>query len=112
MNRLIFFILAISTLTSFGKSTEERILYVVDSIAIIEDPEEEEGNLQKTDIETLTVVTNKAEIEKHGYTDIDKIFFIITKEYAKRPDDIRKIPTTKKMERKGGKWHAKGSTTP
>ncbi len=112
MKRTVFFILTILTLTTYGQGTEERVLYVVDSIAIIEDPGEEDGTLAETDIETLTVITNKGEIEKLGYKDLDKIIFINTKEFAKRPDDIKRIPTTKKMERKNGKWYYKGSTVP
>jgi antitoxin component YwqK of YwqJK toxin-antitoxin module len=112
MKRLIVCILTIMTLTTYGQGTEERILYVVDSIAIIEDPDEEDGTLAETDIETLTVVTNKLEIAEHGYKDLDKIIFIITKEFVRRADDVKKIPTTKQMERKDGKWYSKGSSTP
>lgn len=104
--------MTILTLTTYGQGAQERILYVVDSIAIIEDPDEEDGTLAETDIETLTVVTNKVEIEKHGHKDLDKIIFIITKEFAKRPDYIKKIPTTKQMERKDGKWYSKDSMVP
>lgn len=112
MRRIIFFILTGLTLTTYGQGTQEKVLYVVDSIAIIEDPDEEDGTLAETDIETLTVVTNKGEIEKHGYKDLDKIIFIITKEFAKRPDDKKKIPITRQMEQKDGKWYSKGSTVP
>jgi antitoxin component YwqK of YwqJK toxin-antitoxin module len=112
MKKIIFFIFTVLTLTTYGQGAQERVLYVVDSIAIIEDPDEEDGTLAETDIETLTVVTNKGEIEKHGYKDLDKIIFIITKDFAKRPDDIKKIPTTKQMERKNGKWFSKDSTVP
>jgi antitoxin component YwqK of YwqJK toxin-antitoxin module len=112
MKGLIFIILTILTLTTYGQGTEERILYVVDSIAIIEDPGEEDGTITETDIETLTVVTNKIDIEKYGHKDLDKIIFIITKEFAKRPNDIRKIPTTKQMEGKDEKWYSKDSRSP
>lgn len=112
MKGLIFYILTICTLTAYGQAKDEKILYVVDSIAIIKDPDPDEGTLVENDIETLTVVTNKIDIEKHGYKDITKIIFIITKEFFKRPDDIKRIPTTKQMERKNGKWHLLKSTTP
>lgn len=109
MKGLIFFILTVLPLTTYG---QEKVLFVVDSIKVIEDPGEEDGTLAETDIETLTVVTNKSEIEKYGYIDLDKIIFIITKEFANRPDNIRKIPTTKQMERKDGKWYAMDSAVP
>jgi antitoxin component YwqK of YwqJK toxin-antitoxin module len=112
MKKLILYVLTISSFVTYGQRTEERVLYVVDSIPIITDPGEEEGTLTENDIETLTVVTAKANIEKQGYKDLDKIIFIVTKEYAKRPIELRNIPTTKQMERKNGKWHIKGSSTP
>lgn len=104
--------MAIVSVTTYGQGTEERVLYVVDSIAIIDDPGEQEGTLTESDIETLTVVTNKADIETRGYKDLDKIIFIITKEYAKRPDELKRIPTTKKMERRKGRWYLTDSSTP
>ena len=100
------------SLATYGQATEERILYVVDSIAIMNEPSEEEAELKEVDIETLTVVTDKADIDKHGYKDLDKIIFIITKEYAKRPDDLKRIPTVRQMERRNGKWFLKKSLTP
>lgn len=112
MRRLIFYFLTIISIATYGQGSEERVLYVVDSIAIIEDPGEEEGSVTESDIETLTVVTTKADIERFGYKELDKIIFIITKEYAKRPEELRKIPTTKKMERRNGQWHLSKSTIP
>jgi antitoxin component YwqK of YwqJK toxin-antitoxin module len=112
MKKLILYVLIIIPFATYGQGKEERVLYVVDSIPIINDPGEEEGTLTKNDIETLTVVTNKLDLEKHGYKDLDKIIFIITKEYAKRPEELKKIPTIKQMERRSGKWHLKGSSTP
>jgi antitoxin component YwqK of YwqJK toxin-antitoxin module len=112
MKKLLLYVLTIISFVTHGQSTEERVLYVVDSIPIINDPGKDEGTLTENDIETLTVVTNKADIEKHGYKDLDKILFILTKEYAKRPAELRKIPTVKQMERKNGRWHLKGSSTP
>jgi antitoxin component YwqK of YwqJK toxin-antitoxin module len=112
MQKLLFYVLTIISIATYGQGTEERVLYVVDSIPVVNDPGEEEGTLMENDIETLTIVTNKTEIEKHSYKDIDKIIFIITKEYTKRPIELRSIPPVKQMERKAGKWHMKGSSMP
>ena len=111
MRGLIFSLLITITLTAAGQSGE-RILYVVDSLAIIDEPKEDEGEISETDIETVTVITDKSKIEKSGYKDLDKIIFIITKEYFKRPDSIKRIPTFKKMEKKEGKWYLKGYPSP
>jgi antitoxin component YwqK of YwqJK toxin-antitoxin module len=112
MKKLLLSVFTIISFVAYGQGTEERVLYVVDSIAVVNDPGEEEGTLTESDIETLTVVTNKADIEKHGSKDFDKIIFIITKEYAKRPVELRNIATVKQMERKTGKWYLKGFSTP
>jgi hypothetical protein len=64
VGKIILGLLTILSLTALGQGTDERILYVVDSIAIVEDPKEGEGVLSDNDIDTITVVTNKADINK------------------------------------------------
>lgn len=94
------------TMAFFGYGQDaERILYVVDSIAIIEDPEEDEGAIDEAAIETITVVNDKIEMKKYGYSDHDKIIFIITKEYSKRSPELKKIPTTKSMSTRAHLWY-------
>lgn len=104
MKRLIICFLTAIVIHSFGQEAQERVLYVVDSIPIINDPKEDDGELSEEDIETVTVVTNRSEIDKLGYKGLDKIIFIITKEYAKRPDELKGVPTLAQMERKNGRW--------
>ncbi len=112
MKRLIFcFLTAIST-HSVGQGSQEIILYVIDSIPIIDDPAEEDGELTEQDIETVTEVTNKDEIEKSGYKDVTKIILIVTKEYAKRPDELKQIPTLAQMERTNGRWFVRNTQLP
>ena len=116
MKHLTLILLFLFSHENFAKGQDtikqENVFYIVDSIPIIDDPEEGTGNLSQEDIELLTVVTSKSEIEKWGYKNVDKIIFITTKEYAKRPDEIKKVPTTKLMERKDGAWYLKNSNTP
>lgn len=111
MKRLIICLLIAIAIHSFGQGTQERILYVVDSIPIINDPDEDDGELKEQDVETLNVVTDKSEIKKLGYQDLDKIIFVRTKEYAKRPEELKRIPTLAQMERKNGRWCLKNSQT-
>jgi hypothetical protein len=99
MRRLLIILLTSISFGIWGQQQNEKVLYVVDSIPVIKDPDPKEGTLSETDIETLTVVTKKEEIARRGYNDIDKIIFIITKEFFKRPEDLKQIPTTKQMER-------------
>jgi antitoxin component YwqK of YwqJK toxin-antitoxin module len=100
------------SLLRYSQSQQENILYIVDSMPILEDPEEGMGELNNEDIEELTVITTKSEIEKLGFKDIDKAIVITTKEYAKRPQELKNIPSTIKMEKKDGKWHLKNTATP
>jgi antitoxin component YwqK of YwqJK toxin-antitoxin module len=111
LRELAVVFLAIISFATYGQGTEEKILYVVDSIPVL-DVTEEGATLVQTDVETLTVVTDKADILKHGYKDLDKIIFIITKEYARRSDELKKIPTVKRMKRKDGKWYLNDSAVP
>jgi antitoxin component YwqK of YwqJK toxin-antitoxin module len=100
------------TLHAQETAKKERILYIVDNIPIIEDPDEKTGTLSQDDVDELTVVTTKADIEKMGYQNIDKIISIITKELKKRPDELKKLPTTRTMEKKDGVWYLKNSGKP
>ena len=112
MRQFLFGLMTIISLSTFGQGKEERILYVVDSVAIMEDPKENDGNLSENEVETMTIVTDKAEIEKQGYKDYDKLIYIITKEYAKRPEEIKRIPSFNKMVKNTNKWSLIGASTP
>ncbi|MEX2234112.1 MAG: hypothetical protein WD824_18240, partial [Cyclobacteriaceae bacterium] len=45
MRKLILYVLTIISFVTYGQGTEERVLYVVDSIPIVNDPGEEDGTL-------------------------------------------------------------------
>jgi antitoxin component YwqK of YwqJK toxin-antitoxin module len=91
---------------------QESILYIVDNLPIIDDPDESNGTLTNDDIDHLNVLTNPEKIRELGYNNVDKIIYIFTKEYEKRSDDLKKIPSTKTMEKKDGLWYLKDSPTP
>jgi len=114
MKFLLILILSISIFTCFAQDTkkQERILYVIDSIPVIDDPDPAMGTLHNEDIDHLTVVTDSVNIKATGYSSIDKIIYIFTKEYAKRTAEVKVIPTTKLMDRKDGVWYMKNSDTP
>lgn len=112
MKTLFICCLTVIGIHSFAQEAQDKILYVVDSIPIFDDPNEDDGELTEQDIETIAVVTNKDEIEKLGYKDLEKIIFIISKEYTKRPDELKKIPTLAQMERKDSHWFMKNTQTP
>lgn len=111
MKIILSLILSFSLIHCFAQDAQkkEATLYIVDSIPILSDPDENSGSISNNDIDHLEVVTNADKIKSAGYTTIDKIIYITTKEYTKRPDDIKKIPTTKSMEKKDGVWYMKDS---
>lgn len=97
---------SIMTHNGFSQQKEDRILYIVDSVEVKTDPEE--GNdILPEQIADLKVVKDKNSLRKAGYEDFDGVIYIFTKEYKKRPEDIKKIPTTHNMQRKDGVWHYK-----
>ena len=103
---LYLFFLSIST---FGQNQNERILYIVDSIPIIDEPKEGFGTLTENEMEKVEVIKDKKIIETKGFKDLDGIIYVFTKEYEKRPDSLKAIPTTKKMTKKNGAWFLKDS---
>lgn len=97
------------TISTFGQNQNERILYIVDSIPVIEEPKEGLGTLTENEIEKVDVIKDKKIIETKGFKDLDGIIYVFTKEYSKRPDSLKVIPTTKKMTQKNGAWFLKDS---
>ena len=82
---LTLFLLILISSYAFSQETakKERILYIIDKVPVINDPDENTGNITNDDIEELTVVTDKEKIKLAGYND-DKIIYVTTKEYKKR----------------------------
>src|ERR1700753_598037 len=109
---LFLFVCFVTSVHAQDTTKNQRILYVVDNIPVIDDPGEESGTLSQNDIDQLQVITAKSEIEKFGHDNIDKVILITTKEYKNRSDELKKIPSTKAMDRKNGMWYLKGSDQP
>jgi len=108
MTKFLFIVfgLTLSSIHSVGQS-QEKVIYIVDSIPVIDEPDE--GNdIVETDIADVTVVKNKDTLRRLGYDKFDGAIFIFTKEYRKRPEDIKRIPSSKQMERKNGVWYFRG----
>src|SRR5687767_1785666 len=101
MNKILFYLfgLIFFSLHSVGQGAQESIIYIVDSIPVIEDPEE--GNeIVDADIADVTVIKNRDSLRLLGYDKLDGAIYIFTKEYRKRPDELKQIPSSKQMERK------------
>lgn len=102
MSRLLILLFTIfSTTTLFGQENNNNVIYIIDSIPVIEDPKP--GNeIKDEDIADFRVVKNKDSLGLLGYKEFDGAIFIFTKEYRKRSDDIKRIPSTHQMENKNG----------
>lgn len=111
MKKILTTILLILTFT-IGFCQDENVLYIVDTVPIIDEPKEGFGTLNENEIDRVEVVKDKKAIEQTGYKDVDGIIYVYTKEYANRPDSIKSIPTTHLMTRKNGFWYLKDQTIP
>jgi Tfp pilus assembly protein PilF len=90
---------------SFGQNTTtDNVIYIVDSIPVIEDPDEE-NQILPGDIADMTIVKNKDSLKVLGYEKFDGAIYVFTKEYRSRSAELKAIPSTRQMERKDGVWH-------
>ena len=110
MKRLIIILYFIFlSLSTFGQNQDEQVLYIVDSIPVVEEPKEGFETLTENEIEKIEIIKDKNLIELKGYKDLDGIIYIFTKEYAKRSDSLKAIPSTKKMIKTRGIWSLRNS---
>ena len=90
--------------TSFAQIPKNTTLFVIDSIPILNDPEEWNSVLDE-DIADISVVKGKDTLALLGYKKLDGIIYIFTKEYRNRPDSLKIIPSLKQMVMQNGIWH-------
>ena len=108
MKKILVFTIGILlfSIKGFGQNKSENIVYVVDKITVREDPEK--GNeITESDIADMNVIKNKDSLKVLGFEKFDGAIFIFTKEYRKRTEEIKQIPSSKEMERKNGIWYYK-----
>jgi hypothetical protein len=92
MKKILFITIVISLLSikTFGQNKSENIVYIVDKITVREDPEK--GNeITESDIADMNVIKNKDSLKTLGFEKFDGAIFIYTKEYRKRPEEIKQI---------------------
>ena len=93
----IILLIIVLPIICFGQNQNENVLYVVDSIPIIEEPKEGFGTLTENEIDHVVVVKDKQTIESYGYKDLDGVIYIFTKAYANRTASIESIPESNSM---------------
>ena len=99
--------LSISTL-SFGQNPVEKILFVIDSIPLFNDPEDW-NPIEKEDIADIIVIKNKDSLKLLRPEQLDGIIYIFTKAYRNRPDSVKKIPSLKQMVMTKDGWNLNGA---
>lgn len=110
MKKSILFIfgLFLISVSSIGQNPTGNIIYIIDSIPVIEEPEE--GNeISNEDIAVVNVIKNKDTLRILGYDNFDGAIYIFTKEYSNRSEDLKKIPSSKQMEKKNGVWYLRSN---
>ena len=108
MRKLLIHLIALfSFVTSTAQTPNQKILYILDSIPIINDPESW-NQIQPRDISDITVIKNKDSVRMLGWENVDGIIYIFTKAYRNRPDSIKKIPSLKQMVYASDRWHLNG----
>ena len=110
MNKIILLFIGFFSFytTSFGQTSNDKIMYVVDSVPVLNDPEEGNEILQ-TDVADITVIKNKDTLKLLGYEKFDGVTFIFTNEYRNRDERLKQIPSAKQMEKKNGVFLFRGT---
>lgn len=90
-----------------GQTAPERTLYIIDSIPILQDPEEW-NVITSEDISDSRELKDKDSLVLLGWTDMDKIVYVFTKEYRARPDSLKRIPGLRNMKVLQGVWTLNG----
>jgi len=109
MIKLLIFLLVfllIST-TSFDQISNDKILFVIDSIPLLNDPEEW-NPINPDDIADINVIKDKDSLKRLRPEQLDGIVYIFTKAYRNRPDSIKRIPSLKQMVVKNEIWNLNG----
>ena len=106
MVKIAIFILAFLSISAspFGQIPNEKILFVIDSIPILNDPEEW-NSIDPNDIADITIIKNKDSLKALRPERVDGIIYIFTKAYRNRSDSLKRIPSLKQMEVKNEIWN-------
>ncbi|WP_432713419.1 hypothetical protein [Pedobacter sp.] len=113
MRKYVFLLLVFLSSYAYAQLNDERVLYIIDNVPILETPDEEGSEIANEDIELLQVITDIEKIKALGYdSTFQKVIIITTKAFAKRPAAVKLIPSTKNMTRKNGQWFLKDADKP
>src|SRR5690242_10513810 len=109
MNKQHFLVLGLLLLSIFsiGQTSNNKILFIIDSLPLLNDPEEW-NQLLEEDISDIKVVKSKDSLKLFGFEKFEGVTYIFTKEYRKRPDSLKKIPSLKQLKFENQVWNFNG----
>lgn len=107
-NIIFSLVCLLSCATAVAQPPNQKMLFVIDSVPLLTDPEEWNQVLEE-DIADFAVLRNRDSLKLLGWEQLDGITYIFTKEYRKRPDSIKRIPGLKQMKMLDGAWNLHGS---
>lgn len=99
----VFGLLFLSTLL-FAQTSNKKKLFIIDSLPLLKDPEEW-NQLLEDDISDIKVVKNKDSLKLLGWRKFESVIYIFTKEYRKRPDSLKAIPSLKELKFENQVWN-------
>lgn len=88
---------------SFAQDANKRVLFVIDSIPLINDPEDW-NPITSEDINDIVVIANKDSLKQLGWGRFNAVTYVFTKAYRNRADSLKRIPSLKQMVEKKGVW--------
>lgn len=95
-------------LAAISQSTENQMIFIVDSFLVLHDPDPGD-QLHEGDIAEKIVIRNKDSLQRIGYAGYAGVTYIFTKAFRARPDSLRNIPSTRQMSRINGAWLLHGT---
>jgi antitoxin component YwqK of YwqJK toxin-antitoxin module len=113
MNKILVLLLALICCAGYSHGqANKNTIYIIDSIPITEHWENMNIDIDPYYIEKVIIIKNRDSLRAIGYRNIGQAVLIFTKAYHNRPENIKSIPTTRKMILKDDRWYLKGSNTP
>lgn len=103
---LVFGLLLLS-IYSIGQTSNNKILFIIDSLPLLKDPEQW-NQLLEDDISDINVVKSNDSLKLLGFKKFEAVTYIFTREYRKRPDSLKKIPSLKQLEFENQVWNFHG----
>lgn len=104
---ILFSVLFLFSTHAFCQNGEAKIIYVIDSIPLLDDPTPY-NDINKDDFFDISIIKNKDSLSKLGYSGFGAAVFIFTKEYRSRSESVKQIPSTQQMQRVSDQWFLNG----